>query len=85
MSKRRGYRREQFSDAWVRYLDPPSIRPSEVSEASQVSQEGESKDTWDGKDASSERNKEALALSTTEGFSECDIRDKCDDPLGDLF
>lgn len=37
--KRRGYQRAQFADAWARYLDSPSIRPSEVSEASQASPE----------------------------------------------
>lgn len=62
-AQRRGYRRAQFSDAWVRYLDPSAIQPSEVSEASQVSHEGASADAWDGMDASSGRNERARAAA----------------------
>ncbi len=51
--QRRGYRREQFANAWARYLDPSSLRPSEASEVSQASSEAptRSPEGFDGQSA----------------------------------
>jgi hypothetical protein len=54
--QRRGYGRDQFLDTWTRYLDTPSIQPSEVSQPSQASCDMTAEDASDGLDACGERN-----------------------------